>query len=1005
MSDFRLIASSKANGQILTEKYHSDSSGLTVIISQVEGPLVNGYFCLATEAEDDDGLPHTLEHLIFLGSESYPFKGVLDLLSNRCLSSGTNAWTDTDHTCYTMTTAGSEGFLSLMPVYVDHILYPTLTESGFVTEVHHITGEGEDGGVVYCEMQGCENTGENIVNRELLRAIYPPGCGYRCETGGIMKNLRESTTNEKVINYHKSFYRPDNLALIITGVVKPEDVFKSLEVVQEKIKSKGALPEYKRPWQSPVPDFTSSVDLDVPYPEDEEENGLVCVAWRGPACTTEVTTMLSVILVLEYLTESAISPLQACFVEVDDPLASGVTYSFIENSVSTFYLKFKNVPIAKIDLIENRLKQELDSIINGKVAWDSGRMDTVINRRIQEQMSQIENSPHDSVASMVIGDVLYGSKEQDFETRLNSVAVYESFKKETSFYWLNLIKKYMVDKPRVLVKGKPSIKLESEMKKNEKERVAAQVADLGPQGLEEQAKLVDKSMEENDKDVPEDVLKCVPIPSADSISLHDVQTFTSVDSEESPHTWLKLMPMYTKFNQIKSQFIYFHVVVNLSQLPKDLVMYLPLLLELVGESPMDDGNGNVTAYEKVVAQLEEDFVVASSSVGIYGGRFRPGAFPHTAIMYFQAEPQKYATSVDWMYRLMHHTKIDQERVKIIATKMENSIAEMKRSGSSLSKVLLNCLVFDNDNIINSVSFINQQTFLKDLLKTLNDDSSKTIENLETLMAKLAQPENMSVHISADVENIKKYGCPLSPWKVFGIPAEQPNHSSNHLKGKENFGMKGCGDQHVIYPLGGCESSYLVRCCNTISDPRHQDLPALLLYLQYINQLEGPMWRQIRGAGYAYGYAMYPVVSKGLLYLTLYRATNPSAAFAEAKKIALTSLLDGDEIDDALFESAAPSLIFELIEKEKTISDVVAESLIGFFQQTDRKYQQEFLKRVTAVTKEEMKEVGLKYIKPLFDESVSRTVVVCSSVRVAEIQQEFKGFDVNLTKIDSLDKFK
>lgn len=29
---------------------------------------------LATEAHDDDGLPHTLEHLIFLGSEDYPFK-------------------------------------------------------------------------------------------------------------------------------------------------------------------------------------------------------------------------------------------------------------------------------------------------------------------------------------------------------------------------------------------------------------------------------------------------------------------------------------------------------------------------------------------------------------------------------------------------------------------------------------------------------------------------------------------------------------------------------------------------------------------------------------------------------------------------------------------------------------------------------------------------------------------------------------------------------------------
>ena len=55
------------------------------------------------------------------------FKGLLDLFANRCLAQGTNAWTDTDHTCYTMTTAGSEGFLNLLPIYLDHILYPTLT--------------------------------------------------------------------------------------------------------------------------------------------------------------------------------------------------------------------------------------------------------------------------------------------------------------------------------------------------------------------------------------------------------------------------------------------------------------------------------------------------------------------------------------------------------------------------------------------------------------------------------------------------------------------------------------------------------------------------------------------------------------------------------------------------------------------------------------------------------------------------------------------------------------
>ena len=37
------------------------------------------YF-LATEAHDDDGLPHTLEHLVFMGSENYPYKVFFTLL-------------------------------------------------------------------------------------------------------------------------------------------------------------------------------------------------------------------------------------------------------------------------------------------------------------------------------------------------------------------------------------------------------------------------------------------------------------------------------------------------------------------------------------------------------------------------------------------------------------------------------------------------------------------------------------------------------------------------------------------------------------------------------------------------------------------------------------------------------------------------------------------------------------------------------------------------------------
>jgi hypothetical protein len=74
-----------------------------------------------------------------MGSEKYPYKGIIDHFANRGFSNGTNAWTDTDHTAYTVSTAGEQGFLQMLPIYIDHILYPTITDAGFITEVRVVS--------------------------------------------------------------------------------------------------------------------------------------------------------------------------------------------------------------------------------------------------------------------------------------------------------------------------------------------------------------------------------------------------------------------------------------------------------------------------------------------------------------------------------------------------------------------------------------------------------------------------------------------------------------------------------------------------------------------------------------------------------------------------------------------------------------------------------------------------------------------------------------------------
>lgn len=163
--------------------------------------------------------------------------------------------------------------MELLPIYLDHILFPTLTDAGYATEVHHIDSLGEDSGVVYCEMQGRENTAESRAHLALVRHLYP-NCGYSAETGGIMHNLRVSTSNEKVRNYHAQFYRPENLTLIITGQVKIKDVAEALESVEKRILSKEKKAPFVRPWFNPIEPLAETINERILYPSDCEDCGI-----------------------------------------------------------------------------------------------------------------------------------------------------------------------------------------------------------------------------------------------------------------------------------------------------------------------------------------------------------------------------------------------------------------------------------------------------------------------------------------------------------------------------------------------------------------------------------------------------------------------------------------------------------------------------------------------------------------------------------------------------------
>ena len=162
-----------------------------------------------------------------------------------------------------------------------------------------------------------------------------------------------------------------------------------------------------------MPPLRESVDLDVYYPCDDEDNGLVIVGWRGPLFDHEFYNFTGCIILLKYLADSSISPLQQEFVEIGDPYASDIEYDVDEYSAPLFCLKFDNVPKEKINLIKERLMQVLKSIASKENSIDMSRMANVIHKYILEMLSNLEDDPHDSITNLLIGHFLFGNGDED----------------------------------------------------------------------------------------------------------------------------------------------------------------------------------------------------------------------------------------------------------------------------------------------------------------------------------------------------------------------------------------------------------------------------------------------------------------------------------------------------------------------------------------------------------------------------------------------------------------
>ncbi|XP_053606710.1 uncharacterized protein C05D11.1-like [Plodia interpunctella] len=997
MSHFKLISSTKASDVIPINKYVSGKTGLTVVIADVEGPVVNGFFCLATEAHDDDGLPHTLEHLIFLGSERYPYKGILDLLANRCMAQGTNAWTDTDHTCYTIYTGGDEGMLTLLPIYLDHILRPTLSDEGYLTEVHHIDGEGNDAGVVYCEMQGRENSADSRCELQLLRSMYPCS-GYSAETGGVLRNLRISTDNVKVRDYHKKFYRPENLTIILTGQIAADDVFKALATVEDDIiakREKEPQEEWVKPWQTlPPPPLLG--EHTVFWPADTEDCGMVMFGWRGPVLTSPTAhkQMTACAVLLRYLAETAAAPLQQCLVEREDAMAGDVSYNLTENLVTLIKVELNNVPVQKLRAAYEEARQCIAAVRTGQNPIDMDRIGRLLKKQLREMLASLESDPHHAIAFRCIGDLLYSRDENDFIQRMNPQIAVNELLKENVDYWLSIMQQYFTD-DMVVILGAPNIELQESMAFIENKRLTEQKKELGEAGLAEKARQLQAAIEHNERPPPAGTLAAVPVPTCARVRAHRVSCWSS-GAEPCPLLDLTQLPLYTRLQSLKTNFVYINFLLDTSGLDSQTRQWVPLYTNSLGQLAVRRG-AQLVPHEAVISDTERITVHFSNEIGFgKSGNFSVGSYGQFLHVEVTCEPADYEQVVNHLYEILYCSELSKERLLVFVQRMINDVSQVRRNGHKMVYDVLRDAVYNENTNTHWCSVLRQQKFLKNLLEQLTaggDSAEAALREGKDAFQKIL--EKPWLHLSSD---LTRYKLSTEPWKKFTTNDVAP------VEPKLYYDAELMHDKSVpgfVVGIGGLESSFSAQFS---PGPRGYDLAdvaPLTLLLQYFTQLEGPMWRQIRGSGLSYGYSVRVSQSEGRLLAALYRAASTVPAYDKLISILQSFLKDG-EFDEDLFQSAKSTAIFDVLDSEKCPADVVSQSLLNYVRRCPQTYSRDLICALSQATMEDARAAAQRWLPPLSQPARGTLAVVCHPSKVTEIQQAFLQMNIKLDAFESME---
>jgi len=203
--------------KIYKKKYKNGLRALVIPIE--ENPTVSVMVMTATgsnyENEDNSGVSHFLEHLLFKGTVKRPASKIISEEFEN-MGSVNDAFTEKETTTY-FAKGDSKNFSKMLDVISDIYLNAVIPEEEMEKEK----------GVVLEEINMYEDIPQYKVE-ELLDNLLYMGQPAGRSIAGTKENIKKMTRND-ILDYKEKNYVASKTLVVVTGKIKPNTVFKEVE--------------------------------------------------------------------------------------------------------------------------------------------------------------------------------------------------------------------------------------------------------------------------------------------------------------------------------------------------------------------------------------------------------------------------------------------------------------------------------------------------------------------------------------------------------------------------------------------------------------------------------------------------------------------------------------------------------------------------------------------------------------------------------------------------------